>query len=161
MGALKSKLWPPALKDIEELDPEELRRKIDEGIDKSKNVPVNIAVTGNAGVGKSSFINSLRGLRAYSEGAAAVGVHETIFGPTKYMHPINKNIVLWDLPSVGTPTFPKDTYLQNVRFEKYDYFLIISASRFLENDFWLANEVQRLGEKIFFIRTKNGNGCGK
>eukprot|EP00971_Amphidinium_carterae_P194761 3864769-Amphidinium_carterae.1 len=30
---------------------------------------INVAVTGNAGVGKSSFINTLRGLRARDPGA--------------------------------------------------------------------------------------------
>ncbi|XP_060567231.1 interferon-inducible GTPase 5-like [Ruditapes philippinarum] len=169
MGASKSKPLSPEVKDLEELDPEEfesfkeafnngglseLKRKVDEDIDKWKNVPVNIAVTGNSGNGKSSFINSFRGLKAYSEGAAKVGVDETTFEPKDYMHPINKNIVLWDLPGVGTQNFPKNTYLQAVDFHKYEYFLIITATRFTENDIWLANEVQNLGKKFIFIRTK-------
>ncbi|XP_060605948.1 interferon-inducible GTPase 1-like [Ruditapes philippinarum] len=109
MGASKSRPLPPALKDLEELDPKEfgnykmafnnggmseLKKKVDEDIDKWKNVPVNIAATGYTGVGKSSFINSFRGLRANSDGAAKVDVDEATAEPTKYMHPINKNIAL-------------------------------------------------------------------
>ncbi|XP_060605946.1 interferon-gamma-inducible GTPase 10-like [Ruditapes philippinarum] len=114
----------------------------------------NIAITGNAGVGKSTLINSLRGLKANCEEAAAVGVDETTEVPMRYIHPFNENIVLWDLPGMGTQRFPKSTYLKDVGFDKFDLFLIITATRFTENDLWLANEVKRLGKKFFFIRTK-------
>jgi predicted GTPase len=122
---------------------------------------VNIAVTGNTVVGKSSFINSFRGLKANSKGAAAVGVDETTEKPTKYMHPVNNNIALWDLPGVGTMKFPKNDYLQKVGFEKYDYFLIITANCFTENDVWLATEVQKTWEKILFHPYKDEYRCLK
>ncbi|XP_060578227.1 T-cell-specific guanine nucleotide triphosphate-binding protein 2-like [Ruditapes philippinarum] len=183
MGTSRSKHMPQALKDIDEFDQKtaaeyeeafksggmsQLNKKIDADIDKWRNIPVNIAVTGNSGVGKSSFINSFRGLKAMSKDAAAVGVNETTLEPTKYMHPNNNNIALWDLPGIGTEKFPKETYLEKVDFEKYDCFLIITANRFTENDIWLAKEVQNLKKKFFFIRTKmntevenNQNDYGK
>ena len=51
------------------------RRLLERKRDEWKNVPLNVAVIGNKGVGKSSFINAIRGLRADDEGAAAVGRH--------------------------------------------------------------------------------------
>ncbi|XP_060567209.1 interferon-inducible GTPase 1-like [Ruditapes philippinarum] len=125
-----------------------------ENLKSLKTSEFNIAITGNSGVGKSSLINSLRGLKANSEEAAAVGVDETTTMPMKYIHPYNENIVLWDLPGMGTQRFPKSTYLKDVGFYKFDFFLIITATRFTENDLWLANEVKRLGKKFYFIRTK-------
>ncbi|XP_060608675.1 interferon-inducible GTPase 1-like [Ruditapes philippinarum] len=169
MGASTSKPMPQAFQDLDDFDRTtaveyeeafksggmtKLSKKIEEDIDKWRNVPVNIAVTGNSGVGKSSFINSYRGLKANSEGAAAVGVNETTEEPTKYMHPNNNSVALWDLPGMGTQKFPKKTYLEKVKFQTYDFFIIITATRFTENDIWLANEVKKIKKKFFFIRTK-------
>ncbi|XP_060605947.1 interferon-gamma-inducible GTPase 10-like [Ruditapes philippinarum] len=50
--------------------------------------------------------------------------------------------------------FPRERYLQQVSFDKYNYFLIITANRFSADDIWLANEVRKLGKQFFFIRTK-------
>jgi len=51
-----------------------------------------------SGVGKSTFINCLRGLEAEDEGAAGVGVVETTNEPTPYEHPDFSNLKIWDLP---------------------------------------------------------------
>ncbi len=51
-----------------------------------------------SGVGKSTFINCLRGLEAEDEGAAGVGVVETTNQPTPYEHPDFSNLKIWDLP---------------------------------------------------------------
>ena len=171
MGASASKQLPPGFEELGGLDLNVLREykhvfenggmstlknKVDEDINMWKKVPVNIAITGNSGVGKSSFINTFRGLKPGQEGAAPVGIDETTMEPTKYIHPDNENIALWDLPGIGTPKFPKERYLEQVHFQNYDYFLIITATRFTENDLWLAKEVRRLNKKFFFIRTKLG-----
>ena len=47
--------------------------------DEWKTIPLNIAVIGNSGVGKSSFINAIRGLTADDEGAAEVTLNATYF----------------------------------------------------------------------------------
>lgn len=51
-----------------------------------------------SGVGKSTFINCLRGLEAEDECAANVGVVETTNEPTPYEHPDFSNLKIWDLP---------------------------------------------------------------
>jgi len=65
---------------------EACRRLLEEKRDEWKNVPLNVAVIGNSGVGKSSFINAIRRLDADDEGAAAVGVTETTLQPRSYTH---------------------------------------------------------------------------
>jgi hypothetical protein len=172
MGRSSSKPVAPVVKDITPINPAEfieyksafengemskLKKKIDEDQNRWRKIVVNIAVIGNSGVGKSSFINSFRGIRANCDGAAEVGVNETTEVPTKYVHPGNMNIALWDLPGVGSLKFPKSTNLQDVGFDKYDYFLIISSTRFTENDLWLAKEVH----KLFFHPDKNECRCRK
>ncbi|XP_053391306.1 interferon-inducible GTPase 5-like [Mercenaria mercenaria] len=121
-----------------------------------KHIPLHIAVTGNSGVGKSSFINALRGVRKGQKGFAEVNVTETTTDLKGYPHPQNKSLVFWDMPGVGTPKYPKKDYLKAVSFEKYDFFLILTCGRFTENDLWLANQVRSQEKMFYFIRTKIG-----
>ena len=78
---------------------------------------------------------------------------ETTGEVSKYPHPRYKNFILWDLPGVGTPRFPRETYLKVTEFANYDFFLIITRSRFTENDLWLAKEVEKSGKVFFLVRT--------
>uniref|UniRef100_A0A8C3XPA0 IRG-type G domain-containing protein n=1 Tax=Chelydra serpentina TaxID=8475 RepID=A0A8C3XPA0_CHESE len=102
---------------------------------------LNIAVTGETGAGKSSFINALRGLTAEDDGAAPTGVTET-------------TTELWDLPGIGAPDFQPKTYLRKVNFKRYDFFVIIASERFKCNHAALAREIERMGKRFYFVRSK-------
>ncbi|XP_067676907.1 interferon-inducible GTPase 5-like [Haliotis asinina] len=153
--------------DISQEEVDEIRRHVDEhglsGLPGKvqekmrawRNIPLSVAVVGESGVGKSTFINSVRGLTADDEGSAAVGTGDTTQEPTVYRHPYNEKLVFWDLPGVGTPKFPQDkSYLERVGYSKYDFFLLLSDDRFTSKDIWLAREIESLKKDYFFIRTK-------
>ncbi|KAH3727478.1 hypothetical protein DPMN_053416 [Dreissena polymorpha] len=74
--------------------------------------------------------------------------------PTQYNHPVFPNIFLWDLPGVGTERFRRETYMDQVEFERYDFYIIVCAVRFTENDLWLAETIRRKEKTFFFVRTK-------
>ena len=132
------------------------RNKLESESDEWKYVPLNVAVTGNAGVGKSSFINAIRCLSADDEGAAEVGVTETTTQICSYPHPDHPMLKFWDLPGVGTDRFPRSTYLADIDVDSYDFFLLITAGSLTENDTWLGNELRSRNKKYFFVRTKIG-----
>ncbi|XP_068696113.1 interferon-inducible GTPase 5-like [Montipora foliosa] len=149
------------------IEMEELQREIDESgvsnieeflrkrLDRWREVEVNIAVTGDSGAGKSSFINAIRELYEDDEGAAQVDVTECTKVPTAFDHPTNPNIKFWDLPGIGTPNYPDlETYVQKVELEKYHAFLIFTATRFTQYDLQLAVKIRAMEKKFFFIRTK-------
>ncbi|KAH1179923.1 interferon-inducible GTPase 5-like isoform X2 [Mauremys mutica] len=132
----------------------EAAAKAKEALESIDKIPLNIAVTGESGSGKSSFVNAIRGLRDTDKGAAEMGVNERTMKTTPYPHPTYPNVIVRDLPGIGTPTFKPDTYLKQVQFSRYDFFTIISCTRFTSHDIGLAQELQRLGKKFYFVRSK-------
>ncbi|XP_060233208.1 interferon-inducible GTPase 1-like [Meriones unguiculatus] len=132
----------------------EISSVISEALQNIDNASINIAVTGMSGVGKSSLINALRGVGAEEKGAAETGVVETTMKRTPYKHPKIKTLTLWDLPGIGTQKFPLSDFLEKVKFQEYDFFLIVSASRFSQLDLDLAKEIERMGKNYYFVRTK-------
>uniref|UniRef100_A0A3Q4I593 Interferon-inducible GTPase 5-like n=2 Tax=Neolamprologus brichardi TaxID=32507 RepID=A0A3Q4I593_NEOBR len=131
--------------------------KIKEYLEKERNAPLNIAITGESGAGKSSFVNAFRGITDEDDEAAPTGVTETTSEVKLYPHPKYPNVTLWDLPGIGTTKFPADKYLKLVGFETFDFFIIISDTRFRENDVKLAQEIQKLEKKFYFVRSKIDN----
>ncbi|XP_066463172.1 interferon-inducible GTPase 5-like [Eleutherodactylus coqui] len=117
-------------------------------------VPLNIAVTGESGSGKSTFINVICGLNDEEEGSAKTGVVETTMIPQPYVHPHHRNVRYWDLPGIGSPGFKPMDYLQLVNFNQYDFFLIITTERFRECHILLAQAIKSMGKKFFFLRSK-------
>ena len=118
-----------------------------------QTVTLDIAIIGETGSGKSSFINAVRNLTADDEGSAAVDVVQGNIDPTPYPHPLNPLLNYWDLPGVGTPQYPTETYLERINFARYDFFLILSHKRFKSNEIWLANAITEKKKKFFFVRT--------
>ncbi|XP_045198296.2 uncharacterized protein LOC123552619, partial [Mercenaria mercenaria] len=142
------------MKDAAQGGSSKLKEYLQASNNKWRHIPLHIAVTGNAGVGKSSFINAFGGVRKGQKGFAEVGVTETTTERLGYTHPLNKSLVFWDMPGVGTPNCLQNNYLKALDFEKYDFFLILSSGRFTENDLWLANEVRKRKKTFYFIHTQ-------
>ncbi|CAI5657801.1 unnamed protein product [Oreochromis niloticus] len=145
---------PGVRENLENNDAAAAAARIQQHLERENNVPLNIAITGEGGVGKSTFVNALRGLSNGDEGAAPTGVTETTIEVTPYPHPNYPNVKLWDLPGIATTMFPAKKYLKLVGFEKFDFFIIISADRFRENDVKLAQEIQKMKKKFYFVRSK-------
>ncbi|KAJ3595244.1 hypothetical protein NHX12_004548 [Muraenolepis orangiensis] len=118
------------------------------------SIPLNIAVTGESGSGKSTFVNAFRGIDHEDERAAPTDVVESTMEPEAYPHPIYPNVTVWDLPGIGTTKFPAHQYLKHVDFEKFDFFIIVSSDRFRENDAKLAQEIMKMGKTFYFVRAK-------
>uniref|UniRef100_A0A670ZGK8 IRG-type G domain-containing protein n=1 Tax=Pseudonaja textilis TaxID=8673 RepID=A0A670ZGK8_PSETE len=145
---------------------EEFRRDLSQGsiheladnyqkhLNEMQNLPLNIAVTGQAGAGKSSFVNAFRGVMDGDDEAAETGAVEGTKEPKAYPHPSCPNILIWDFPGIGTPMFKEAEYVQKVQFERYDVFIMVTADRFTENDALLAKEIHKMGKKFYYVRSK-------
>lgn len=95
----------------------------------------NIAVVGRVSSGKTSMINSIRGLRrgltesqvpedpAYSLGQ--VGTEEMNQGSTKYRDHNHTNTIWWDMPGTGGLHEREWTYSNRYHLGVYDTLLIL------------------------------------
>jgi len=115
---------------------------------------VNVAVAGNSGAGKSSFINAARRMRPRDPGAAKVGVNETTMEPTAYEFAGFPNVRLWDLPGAGTESFPREVYIQTIGLRHFDIVIVISSQRFTETEVFMSVELRRLRIPYFMVRSK-------
>ena len=133
-------------------------------LEKHKTDPVNIAIIGQSRVGKSTFVNKIRGF--YDEYGvprdeleddplfAEVGLEQTTFQVSEYDFPGENNIKIFDLPGAGTEEFPMSIYEKTVNFERYDVFILLIHSTTFENDQLIFEKIKRSGKPYFVARTK-------
>uniref|UniRef100_A0A8C0XKF7 IRG-type G domain-containing protein n=1 Tax=Castor canadensis TaxID=51338 RepID=A0A8C0XKF7_CASCN len=136
---------------------QEVISAINDALQEIVDTPINIAVTGLSGAGKSSFINTLRGVGHEEEDAAPTGVLPMTMHRTPYTHPQIPSVVLWDLPGIGTTNLHAKDYFKKVKFNEYDFFIIISSTRVTQHDLDLAKEIRNMKKDFYFVRTKVDN----
>lgn len=112
----------------------------DESLSDWKKTQLRVAIAGRSGTGKSTFINSIRGITAddTDKDPAAVGVVETTKEVRQYKYPDNDNFVICYLPGLGTQLFRMESYLDDIKAKEYDFFIIITKDRFYAVDLSLA-----------------------
>jgi len=120
---------------------------------------MNVAITGNAGVGKSLMINKIRRARRGSDNWAPVGVNETTMTPTAYKFPTEERVRLWDLPGAGTVNFPAETYVQGMGLRYFDTVLIVTAGRYTSMEIRLKEELEKHKVPFFMVRSKVDIDC--
>lgn len=112
-----------------------------------------LASRGTQAQASRPFVNAIRGLADKDPKSAYTGMVEMTVGPTPYAHPKYPNVVIWDLPGIGVPTFQAKKYLQRVLPARYD-FIIISLDSFAAHHAQLARELQQRGKRFYLIRSK-------
>eukprot|EP01055_Gregarina_sp_Pseudo9_P000618 Gregarina_sp_Pseudo_9__617@NODE_1396_length_1637_cov_62_710263_g1301_i0_p1_GENE_NODE_1396_length_1637_cov_62_710263_g1301_i0NODE_1396_length_1637_cov_62_710263_g1301_i0_p1_ORF_typecomplete_len396_score68_60IIGP/PF05049_13/1_8e03IIGP/PF05049_13/9_4e53HOOK/PF05622_12/1e10MMR_HSR1/PF01926_23/5_8e02MMR_HSR1/PF01926_23/2_3e08FeoB_N/PF02421_18/1_2e08RsgA_GTPase/PF03193_16/2_1e05RsgA_GTPase/PF03193_16/3_1e02SRPRB/PF09439_10/0_00012Septin/PF00735_18/4_3e02Septin/PF00735_18/0_00011Roc/PF08477_13/1_5e03Ro len=115
----------------------------------------HIAIAGRSGTGKSSLINSLRGLRKNDPGAAAVGYVETTTQTTSYEPPNARYKVRWyDVPGAGTLNIPRWDYFKNHDLFMFDAIILVWDSRLMDTDFAILMHCSNLQIPCFVVRSK-------
>jgi len=140
---------------------EEAARRI--GIDTTN---YNIAFCGSIKVGKSTLINSLRGLLARDRGASLVDVipvdiprevntnpKEDAFAHYKMPHPQCKHLILWDLPGADEET--ADEYFMNKCLFAFDCIVVVCCEAFRPLDVGIVVRAQRAEVPVPVLLVRN------
>ncbi|TNN83302.1 Interferon-inducible GTPase 5 [Liparis tanakae] len=86
---------------------------------------INLAVIGERGEDKDTFINSLRGLDSGDDGAAPSRTPVAPEDVAGYPNPRHPDFRLWDLPPAPpTSPFEPEGYMERVRFARYNAVLM-------------------------------------
>uniref|UniRef100_A0A8C8SPC0 IRG-type G domain-containing protein n=1 Tax=Pelusios castaneus TaxID=367368 RepID=A0A8C8SPC0_9SAUR len=119
-------------------------------LDEPSQIRLDVAVLGEAGSGKSTLVNALRGVGSGKPGAAPTGVTTDTQKPTAYTHPSMPNLYLWDLPGVGA----MEEDVGRLDLSHYDFFLLTASERYRQAQSQLVRAVSATGKQFFFVRTK-------
>jgi GTP-binding protein EngB required for normal cell division/uncharacterized protein (DUF697 family) len=107
--------------------------------------PLNIALFGQPGSGKSSLINRLIGKKEAVTGAST--------DVTKKAHVYEYGqLRLVDLPGYGTSKFPPNAWVSEFNPEDYDLFLCVFSGKFHEADTKFFQELSAQGRVCLFVR---------
>ncbi|KAM6150850.1 LOW QUALITY PROTEIN: immunity-related GTPase family M protein [Erethizon dorsatum] len=124
-----------------------------ETVETVSRAQVSIAVAGDSGNGMSSFVNALREVEHEETASAPTGVVRNA-DATRYASPRFPDVSLWDLPGMGASGQSLNSYPGELRFSKYNPFIISASEQFSTNHVRLAKTIQGLGKRVCVIRTK-------
>ncbi|XP_019647596.1 PREDICTED: interferon-inducible GTPase 5-like [Branchiostoma belcheri] len=142
----------------------EIQNYAAENLEAWKNQKVCVGVVGDPGAGKSTFINSIRGLRPKDPGAAKVDVKEGTKVVTEYPHPDRPdNLIFVDFPGVllkkgsgDQRDFDIQQYLNEhgEKMEQCHVFLVFSSGRIQHNAVQIGMKAREMRKKVLFVRSQ-------
>lgn len=121
---------------------------------------LNWGVMGRVGVGKSTLINALRGLRPRDTDAAPVGIGHTTRRPKPYnfvgdVAMLTRNMArLWDLPGAGTKEWPCASYVRDAGLRHFDGVIFVTSDAFSEVEAALMRQLQQFKVPYYIVRNK-------
>ncbi|KAG2341346.1 P-loop containing nucleoside triphosphate hydrolase protein [Suillus weaverae] len=118
---------------------------------------LHFAVVGSSGVGKSSFINAIRGLSNNHSIAARTGIVDCTPQVTRYPDPRpNSRIVWYDVPGAGTPDVSDWHYFNTLGLYIFDCIILLIDNRVLESDLAIIRACQQfINVEVFIVRSKS------
>merc|ERR1740121_920816 len=126
---------------------------------------LNWGVMGRVGVGKSTLINSLRGIGPKDADAAPVGVGHTTRRPQSYsfsgdMARLTRDMArLWDLPGADAREWPATTYIKDAGLRHFDGVIFVTAGAFSETEVELINQLMGFKVPYYVVRNKVDHDC--
>ncbi|KAF8537361.1 interferon-inducible GTPase-domain-containing protein [Trichophaea hybrida] len=144
---IKPVVWPTQ----EEVDKAKARIQYD-------SERLHFAVCGPSGSGKSSLINSFRGLKKGEPGAADVGTVETTLEVTRYPDPRTElpypRFVWCDVPGAGTFNIPSWQYFNQQGLFIFDFIVLVYDNRFTQIDADILGNCRRFKIPALIVRSK-------
>uniref|UniRef100_A0A914QWX0 IRG-type G domain-containing protein n=1 Tax=Panagrolaimus davidi TaxID=227884 RepID=A0A914QWX0_9BILA len=118
----------------------------------------NFAFAGHTKTGKSSLINSIRGIDDKESTAAKVGIVETTQIIQKYPYYVDKlkniEVNFYDIPGSGTLSHHTSQYYQEKGLCAFDCLFILIQETFCEEEIKFAIEALKHNQKVAFIQSK-------
>ncbi|XP_072129051.1 interferon-gamma-inducible GTPase 10-like [Mobula birostris] len=118
-----------------------------------ESTTLNIAVIGESGGGKSSFV-SLLGASGIKGHSALTAGKEPQMEPVQYQFSSDDKVSIWDVPGTQTVKSDADAYLNSLTFDKYHFFIVLGGAEFEETAWQLTKKIREKKKKCYFVRNK-------
>lgn len=120
---------------------------------------LDVGLLGETGCGSSSLFNSLLGLKDGNKGASPIGVFETTKKPVTYPYPEYHNVLLWDLPGLGSvedfkPEFSGSTLHQVPPIPPCDVYILLTPLRLNLRYIQLVTHLLKQGKACYLVLSK-------
>ncbi|ETO09235.1 hypothetical protein RFI_28152 [Reticulomyxa filosa] len=120
---------------------------------------INVAVCGGSGVGKSSLVNAIRGLKPGDPKEAKIDVCETTNVHQDYpfsfdVNSISVNFSIWDLPGAGTVNHPYETYIVNFGIGYMNLVMVVVGERLTPFDCEMIKFLEQKNIIYYIVRNK-------
>ncbi|CAG2202330.1 unnamed protein product [Mytilus edulis] len=79
---------------------------------------------------------------------------ENITAPRKYCHPIENQLLFFELPGIGSENWTECEYVLKNQLWKYDYFFIVFDTVLHEDDLWFAQQLVKMNKPFVLVRSK-------
>lgn len=113
---------------------------------------INLAVVGDRGDEKASFINSLRGLGPDDEGAAPSPSPVALEEVAGYPNPKHPDFHLWDLPPVPTTSpFEPEGYMSRLKLLRYNAVFMTFTQKLQPNIVEVSLKARSLQQQTYFV----------
>ncbi|KAK7062428.1 P-loop containing nucleoside triphosphate hydrolase [Favolaschia claudopus] len=113
------------------------------------------AIAGDAGSGKSSLANVLRGLRNGQAGAAATGITETTLKVARLPDPNPQRPFVWyDIPGPGTLKVQDWLYFHKQGLYVFDAIVVLIDNRVTTTDIAILRNARRFEIPCYIVRSK-------
>lgn len=107
-----------------------------------------------AGVGKTTLINALRGVRKGDPGYATTAAGTV--GSAKYPFPGAPHLMLWDIPDNGDAYYhPTESYWTDQCLDLFDCLVIVVCHCIPEEACFVAQRAAAAGRRFVFVHTKS------
>jgi predicted GTPase len=126
---------------------------------KGSKIQISLGVVGRAGTGKSSFVNAFFNLKPDDVNYIKTDFVECTFAARMYNLENNtlENVIIWDTPGVGTPTFKLEQHNRIIDQIKCDAFVYLYDTQFNEVDKNVIETIRNKKKNVFICRTKIDN----
>lgn len=118
-----------------------------------------MGLLGETGCGSSSLFNCLLDLKDGDKGASPIGVFETTKKPVTHPYSEYHNVLLWDLPGLGSvedfkPEFSGSTLHQVPPIPPCDVYILLSPLRLNLGYIQLLNHLLKQGKTCYLVLSK-------
>lgn len=117
---------------------------------------LHFGIAGTVKSGKSSIINSLRGLSPRDPRAAEIGASECTAVVTRYEDPRPNFPFAWyDIPGSGTASIPAESYFNSQGLFALDCVVVVVSNSFTAHDAQLVRQCAELCIPTYIVRSRS------